>query len=289
MRYEAEMLAGKPVTEAMDFRVKRDAEMLAAGGVIPTLAIVRVGKREDDISYERSVCKRAEAVGVAVRKISLPDDVPQEKLLASIEEINGDGLLHGALILRPLPAHIDDLAVCKSLAPKKDVDGITDESLASVFAGRSGGFFPCTARACMEILDFYGIDPAGKRAVVVGRSLVVGKPVAMMLLSRNATVTLCHTKTVDLPSVCREAEILVVSAGKAKMIGEEHIAPGQVIIDVGINLSSDGKLCGDVDFEAAIRTAGAITPVPGGVGTVTTGLLLKNTVKAARTYSASAV
>lgn len=278
----AEIFAGKHVVEAMNFRGQRDVEVLRAKGVVPTLAILRVGEKADDISYERGVARRSESMGLEIRNVRLPEAVPQNELLRTIGSLNKDDSVHGVLILRPLPAQIDDAAVCWALSPDKDVDGITDTSLASVFASRRDGFFPCTAQACMEILDYYGVDPAGKRAVVVGRSLVVGKPVAMALTARHATVTICHTKTADLPAICREADILVVSAGKARMIGPEHLSPGQIVIDVGINVGEDGKLCGDVDFDVATSIVGGITPVPNGVGAVTTSVLLMNTVEAAR-------
>ena len=278
----AKLLKGAEVTAALNERIKADVEDLKAKGVNPTLAIVRVGERPDDLSYERGATKRCDTLGVAVEKVLLPEDVTQEELMAAIDRVNNDDRIHGVLIFRPLPKHLDDEAVRRALKPEKDIDGITDGSLVGVFAGTKQGFPPCTPQACMEMLRHYGIDPKGKRAVVIGRSLVVGKPAAMMLLGKHATVTVCHTRTVDMPAVCREAEILIVAAGRAGVVGKEYFAPGQIVIDVGINVNAEGKLCGDVNFEEAEPVVEAITPVPGGVGTVTTSVLVGHVVEAAK-------
>jgi methylenetetrahydrofolate dehydrogenase (NADP+)/methenyltetrahydrofolate cyclohydrolase len=277
----AEILKGAPVAAALNEMIQTRVKTLAARGVKPTLAIVRVGEKPDDISYERTALKRCAAVSVGSRSVTLPEDCEQERLIETLRGLNADSSVHGVLLFRPLPKHMDDDAVRNALAPEKDVDGITDASLAGVFAGIKRGYPPCTAQACMEILDFYGVDPKGKRATVVGRSLVVGKPVAMMLLGKHATVTVCHTRTADMPSACRNAEILVVSAGRPAMIGREYLSPGQTVIDVGINVLDDGNLCGDVNFSDAEKIAAAVTPVPGGVGTVTTSVLLAHVVEAA--------
>jgi len=241
-----------------------------------------VGEKPDDLAYERGAMKRAETVGIAVRQIVLPETVSQEALLAEIAKINADATIHGCLMLRPLPKHIDDQCAREALLPEKDVDGITDGSLAGVFTGTKRGFPPCTAQACMEILSYYGIDPVGKSAVVIGRSLVIGKPVAMMLLQKHATVTICHTRTVDMPSVTKRAEILIVAAGRAGVVGAEYVSAGQTVLDVGINFNAEGKMVGDADFAAVEPIVGAITPVPGGVGTVTTSVLMAHVVEAAK-------
>ena len=199
----AQLLKGAEVVSALNDKIKSDVVTLVSRGVMPTLAILRVGEKPDDLAYERGAVKRAETVGVAVRQIALPETVSQEALLAEIAKINLDDTIHGCLMLRPLPKHIDDMRAREALLPEKDVDGITDGSLAGVFTGTKRGFPPCTAQACMEILDYYKIDPAGKNAVVIGRSLVIGKPVAMMLLQKHATVTICHTRTKDMPSVTK--------------------------------------------------------------------------------------
>lgn len=278
----AELLKGAAVVAAMNEKLTAEVESLKTKGVIPTLAILRVGERDDDISYEKSAMKRCDTVGVAVRNVVLPADVSQEVLMKNVEALNNDKNVHGVLIFRPLPKHLDEEAVRKALKPEKDVDGITDGSLAGVFTGSGEGFAPCTAQACMEILDYYKVDCKGKRAVVIGRSLVVGKPAAIMLMSRHATVTVCHTRTVDMPSVTRNAEILIVAAGKANAVTKEYLAPGQIVVDVGINMTDEGKLCGDVKFDDAEPIVSAITPVPGGVGTVTTSVLVSHVVEAAK-------
>ena len=278
----AKPLLGKEVTDALNETITKDAALLTAKGIKPALGIIRVGEREDDLSYERGAMKRCETLGVAVRRYLLPEDVTQKVLINTIREANQDPLIHGILLFRPLPEHLDEEAACQALRPEKDVDGITNGSMAAVFTGGNLGFPPCTAQACMEILKHYGIDCQGKKAVVIGRSLVVGKPAALMLLQRNATVTICHTKTQDMPVVCREAEILLVAAGKAGMVDAPYFAPGQIVIDVGIHVNEEGRLCGDVRFEDADPVVEALTPVPGGVGTVTTSVLAGHVVEAAK-------
>ncbi len=274
-------LKGAPVAAAINERTQKELSALLELGIMPTLAIVRIGDREDDLAYENGAVKRCEKVGVAVTRVTLPEGIAQDELSKKIYELNNDTAVHGVLILMPLPKHLDGEAVRRALSPNKDVDGITDGSLAGVFTGSGEGFASCTAQACIEILDHYGIDCKGKRAVVIGRSLVVGKPVSMLLVAKNATVTICHTKTVDMPSVTKNAEILIAAAGKAKAIGAEYLSESQVVIDVGINFQ-DGVMCGDVDFDAALPIVSAITPVPGGVGTVTTSVLVSHIVEAAK-------
>ena len=279
----ATLFKGAEVNAALNERIKNDVEALKARGIEPKLGIVRVGERPDDLSYERGAVKRAESLGVAVEKFLLPADVEQDKLLDTIRAINADDKIHGVLLFRPLPKHLDEDLICNTLAPEKDIDGITDLSNAGIFTGKELGYAPCTPSACMEILEHYGVDCKGKKAVVIGRSLVVGKPAAMMLIKRNATVTVCHTRTVDMPAVCREADILIVAAGRAGVVGADYVRPGQVVIDVGINWNEEKqKLCGDVDFDAVEPIVAAITPVPGGVGTVTTSVLVSHVVEAAK-------
>jgi len=277
----AKQLLGKEVTASLNERIKAQVAELQAKGVNPTLGIIRVGENPSDISYERGATKRCETLGVACEKILLPEDVSQEELLAVIDKVNKDDHIHGVLLFRPLPKHLDQSVIENALDPAKDVDCMTDGSMSGVFTGKKVGFPPCTPQACMEILDHYGIDCTGKKAVVIGRSLVVGKPAAMMLIKKNATVTVCHTRTVDMPSVAREADIIIVAAGRAGVVGAEYVKPGQVIIDVGINMNEEGKLCGDVDFAAVEPIVEAITPVPGGVGSVTTSVLVGHVVEAA--------
>ena len=278
----AKQLLGKEVTAALNERIKADVATLNAKGIKPTLGIIRVGERPDDLSYERGATKRCETLGVEFKKYLLPAEVTQEELLKVIEEVNSDDNIHGVLMFRPLPKHIDQSVVENALSAEKDVDCQTDASLTGVFTGKQIGFPPCTPQACMEILDHYGIDCTGKKAVVIGRSLVVGKPAAMMLIKKNATVTICHTRTKDMPSVTREAEILIVAAGRAGVVGKEYVSPGQTVIDVGINVNEEGKLCGDVAFAEVEPIVEAITPVPGGVGSVTTSVLVGHVVEAAK-------
>lgn len=279
------LLKGAEVSQALTEKVMEEVKILRQKGCNPTLAIVRVGSRGDDISYERGAQKRCEAAGVEVRNFVLPVEISQEELIQIIEAINEDDSIHGVLLFRPLPDHIDDKAVTAALSPGKDVDGITESSMAGVYSGSGLGFPPCTPRACMEILDYFQIDLTGKKVVVIGRSLVVGKPAAMMAMQKNATVTVCHTKTRDVEQVARQADVLIVAAGKAKSIGAGFVNPNQVIIDVGIHVTDEGKLCGDVDFEQVEPLVSAITPVPGGVGTVTTGVLVLQVIEAAKRAS----
>jgi len=282
----ADIFKGADVVDSLNNKMKSKIDLLKSNGITVTLAIVRVGERPDDIAYEKTAVKRCETVGVSVKSIVLPADVSQGVLMQNIIDLNDDSSVHGVLLFRPLPAHLSDDAVRAVLMPEKDVDGITDGSLAGVFTGSGSGFAPCTAQACMEILDYYNIDIKGKRAVIVGRSLVVGKPVAIMLMEKNATITICHTRTVDLPAVTRNAEILIVAAGQMEGLTEEYFSPGQIVIDVGINWSDEkGKLCGDVKFDDAEPIVAAITPVPGGVGTVTTSVLVSHVVEAAMNLS----
>ncbi len=277
----AKQLLGKEVTAAMNEKIKANVAKLAEKGITPTLGIIRVGEREDDLSYERGATKRCETLGVAYEKFLLPQDVSEEELLKVIAQVNADDNIHGVLLFRPLPKHLNEEKIINALDFAKDVDGITDGSLAGVFAGKPQGFPPCTPQGCMEILDHYGIDCTGKKAVVVGRSLVVGKPAAMMLLKKNATVTVCHTRTKDMPSVVKEADIVIVAAGRAGVVDGSYLREGQVVIDVGINVNEEGKLCGDVKYDEAERIVEAITPVPGGAGSVTTSVLVGHVVEAA--------
>ena len=224
----AKQLLGKEVTAALNEKIKANVAELQAKGVDPTLCIIRVGENPSDISYERGATKRCETLGVACEKILLPEDVSQDELLATIDKVNKDDSIHGVLLFRPLPKHLDQSVIENALDPAKDVDCMTDGSMSGVFTGKQVGFPPCTPQACMEILDHYGIDCTGKKAVVIGRSLVVGKPAAMMLIKKNATVTVCHTKTVDMPSVAKEADIIIVAAGRAGVVGADYVKAGQV-------------------------------------------------------------
>ena len=276
----ADLLLGRPGADAIKEDLARRVAVLAEKGITPRLAVIRLGEDPGDMAYERSILRNCEKLGCAAQSIALPRDIGQEALIAKIEEVNADPSIHGCLLLRPLPQHMDSAKVCDALAPEKDLDGMGCRALGALFAGRKDAFAPCTAQACLEMLKFYGIDPAGKRAAVVGRSLVIGRPAGQLLLQADATVTLCHSRTPDLPAVCREADILIVAVGRAGMIDREHTRPGQVILDVGVN-SVDGKLCGDVRTEEAAGIAAAVSPVPGGVGAVTPSVLMAHLVEAA--------
>ncbi len=275
----AELLFGAPVAAALTERYAPAAEELAKAGRRPALAAIRVGEAKEDMAYQRALAKRCGAMGVAFDALELPGNVSREDLVKKICDLNGNEAVHGVLIFRPLPGELDE-AARRALSPEKDVDGITDGSLAGLLTG-AGGFAPCTAAACIAILEHYGVSFRGRRAAVVGRSLVVGRPAALLLCERDATVTICHSRTKNLPKILRESEIIIAAAGRANLLGGECFAPGQVVIDVGMNFVN-GKLTGDADFAAAEKTVAAITPVPGGVGAVTAALLAANVVRAAK-------
>ena len=276
-------MAGKPVADRMTEENRKIAQQLRQRGIAPTLAILRIGERPGDLAYERGAVKRAEMTGVDVRHIVFDPSVSQELLLAEIDRLNGDESIDGVLMLRPLPDTIDEKYVCEQLSPAKDVDGITSGSMAGVFMDTDQGFPPCTAQACMDMLDHYGVELKGKRVLVMGRSLGIGKPVAMMAMKRHATVTVIHSRTrqEDLAKAGRDAEVVIAAMGRAKMVGPDILGEDQVILDVGINTDEQGQLCGDVDYEAVFPRAAMITPVPGGVGSVTTAVLMKHVLQAA--------
>ena len=279
----AEIWKGKPVADAMTARMQAEAAELSARGVTPTLCIFRVGERPDDLAYERGAVKRCEAVGIRVVYERLPADVSQAEFDARFLAVNRDPFIHGILLFRPLPAQLDGEKARRMLDPAKDVDGCTDASLAGVFTRSGTGFAPCTAQAAMELLHHYGVVPKGKRAAVIGRSLVIGRPVAMLLMHENATVTVCHTRTVDVPAVTRQAEILISAAGVLRSVTPDYVNPDQIVVDVGINWDeARGGISGDVDFDAVAPCVRAITPVPGGVGSVTTCVLADHVLQAAR-------
>ena len=279
---ETQILKGAPVAAAMNETMKADTAALKEKGIVPTLAVLRVGARADDLSYERGAMKRAAAVGIEVRNVVLPEDVDSDTFFRTLEELNEDASVHGILMFRPLPKHLDGEKARQMLVPSKDVDGCTDGSLAGVFTNTPLGFAPCTAQAAMEILHYYGIPVSGLRAAVIGRSLVIGRPVAMMLMHENATVTVCHTRTKDVPAVTREADLVIAASGQMESVGREYLREGQIVIDVGIGWNEEKqKLCGDVRFEEAEGLVSALTPVPGGVGSVTTAVLCRHVVDAA--------
>ncbi len=241
-----------------------------------------MGERPDDISYEKGATKRAQGLGLRCTSFLFPAEISHDQFVEEFQKINRNPDVDGILMLRPLPKQIDEKEIESLIDVKKDIDCISPINLAKVFAGDSDAYAPCTAEAVMEMLAYEGIELKGKRVTVVGRSLVVGKPLAMLMLGQHATVTICHTRTADFTGTCRNAEILVAAAGKARMIKAGHVAEGAVVIDVGINVDEDGSLCGDVDFDQVKTKAGVLTPVPGGVGSVTTLVLLKHLIRSAK-------
>ena len=286
----AKQLLGKEVNEALVASLQTRTAALREKGITPTLGIVRLGENPSDLSYEKGATKRAEEVGVAIKNFILPEETTKEELLAVIDQINADDSIHGVLMFRPLPKHLkaDQDEICNRLDPKKDVDSMTHMSNAGVFEGQDLGYAPCTPAACMEILDHYGIDCKGKNAVVIGRSLVVGKPAAMMLMAKNTTVTICHTRTVNTAEICKNADIIVTAAGVLNSLTKDFVKEGQIVIDVSMNWNPEkittkgkGGMSGDCIFDEVEPIVGAITPVPGGVGAVTTSVLMKHVVEAA--------
>lgn len=282
----AEILRGAPVAEALSENLKPRIHTLTEQGVTPRLGMIRIGEREGDLSYERSATKRCEALGIAIRKIVLPADASQDDLLDVIYGMNRDRSIHGILFFRPLPEGMDLRLVSDAIAPEKDVDGISSRSMAAVYAGLEHGFFPCTAQAVIEMLRFYDLPICGKRAVVVGRSLVTGRPAALLLLREHATVTVCHTRTCELARIVSEAELVVTATGHIDTLTEEHLRPGQIVIDIGLTYDEQrGRLFGDVDHEAAERIVRCISAVPGGIGAVTSTILASHVVEAAEAQS----
>jgi methylenetetrahydrofolate dehydrogenase (NADP+)/methenyltetrahydrofolate cyclohydrolase len=277
----AKLLTGKEVAQKMDQDIQKDVQELKAKGVNPALRIMIVGEAGDSVFYANSAKKMAEKNGIVCEIEQLPAATSQEGFVSTLKQRNADKSIHGIIVMRPFPKQISEDVVKHILAPEKDVDCFNPVNAGKIMAGDMTGFPPATPQAVMEILRFYQVPMSGKEAVVIGRSMVVGKPMAMLLLGENATVTVCHSRTRDLPGVCRRADVLVAAIGKAKMITKDYIKPGAAVLDVGINPEGD-KFVGDVDTEPAKEVAGAITPVPGGVGTVTTRVLLKHVVKAAR-------
>ncbi len=279
----AELLSGAPVAAELCARVSAGVAQLREHGVTPTVAIVRVGERPADVSYERGFAKRAQSLGIGVERLLLPDTVGERELIAVLEEINQNPRLHGCLLFRPLPGHLNTPAVLGALRPEKDIDAMTSASMGGLMVQGTPGFPPCTATACMELLEYYQIALQGRNVVMVGAGVTVGMPTAILLMNRGATVSVCniYTDPQRMAELCRGADIIISAAGKAGLIGQDHLSPGQVVIDVGLSLGADGKLHGDVDFEAAESVVAAITPVPGGVGAVTSTVLAAHTVQAA--------
>lgn len=277
----AQIISGKELAARIKQRVSGQVEELKAGGVVPCLAVVLVGDDPASAVYVRGKESDCRECGIESRMLRLPADTTQAQLLEQLEKLAADKSVHGILVQLPLPAQIDEQAVIAAIPPEKDVDGFSPVNVGRMMIGEEC-FLPCTPAGCIEMLKSTGVPIAGKQAVVLGRSNIVGKPAAMLLLRENATVTICHSKTEDLAAVCAGADILVAAIGKPKFVTGDMVKPGAVVIDVGINRDENGKLCGDVDFAAAEAKASFITPVPGGVGLMTRAMLLVNTIQAAR-------
>ncbi len=277
---EARILDGKATAQAVREEVARRVAALVERGLRPGLRVVLVGDDPASAVYVRNKDKAANGAGIDVGTIELPADTTQEALLAEIARLNGDPAVHGILVQLPLPKSLDEEAVVQAIDPAKDVDGLHPENVAALVQGRRG-LVPCTPAGCIELLDRAGIELEGRHVVIVGRSMLVGKPLAQLCLARNATVTVCHSRTRDLDGHVSRADLVVAAVGVPKLVQGAWIRPGAVVLDVGINRGEDGKLVGDVDFETAREKASAITPVPGGVGPMTIAMLLSNTVLAA--------
>ena len=271
-------LGGKEVADKIVEDLKIKVEELKGKGISPKLAILRVGAREDDLAYERGVLKRFESAGVEVEVTAVDAGISQEELDKTFDGINNDPKVHGILVFRPLPKGLSDEHMRRTIDPGKDSDFMDIRNMENVLAGVPDSAAPCTAEAVMALIRHYNIETKGKKVTVVGRSLVIGKPAALLLTTANATVTICHTKTVNIEEECRNADIIVACCGVAKMITEKFVKPGQIVIDVGMNVDEEGRLCGDVDYEKVSEIADAVTPVPGGVGSITTAILLKHVV-----------
>ena len=271
-------LGGKEVADKIVEEIKVKVEELKGKGIDPKLAILRVGAREDDLAYERGVLKRFESADVEVEVTAVDAGISQEELDKTFDGINNDPKVHGILVFRPLPKGLSDEHMRRTIDPGKDSDFMDIRNMENVLAGVPDCAAPCTAEAVMALIKHYRIETKGKKVTVVGRSLVIGKPAALLLTTANATVTVCHTKTVDIEAECRNADIIVACCGVAKMITDKFVKPGQIVIDVGMNVDEEGRLCGDVDYEKVSEIADAITPVPGGVGSITTAILLRHVV-----------
>ena len=271
-------LGGKEVANKIVEDLKIKVEELKGKGISPKLAILRVGARDDDLAYERGVLKRFESAGVEVEVTAVDAGISQEELDKTFDGINNDPKVHGILVFRPLPKGLSDEHMRRTIDPGKDSDFMDIRNMENVLAGVPDSAAPCTAEAVMALIRHYNIETKGKKVTVVGRSLVIGKPAALLLTTANATVTVCHTKTVNIEEECRNADIIVACCGVAKMITEKFVKPGQIVIDVGMNVDEEGRLCGDVDYEKVSEIADAVTPVPGGVGSITTAILLKHVV-----------
>jgi len=278
----AKILRGSDVIQAMKVKLIEKNSELIEKGILPCLATIRIGEWPDDIVYEKQILKLFREVGMQVRAVILPEAITQKPLENVFQALNDDTTVHGILLFLPLEKHLDDEPLKRMIHPVKDVDGMCSENISKIFLGDDTGFAPCTPMGVMHLLKFNKIPLEGARVALVGTSMVVGKPLSMLLTRENATVIMCHSKTVDVAAECQRADIVISATGVSKLIKKEYVKPGAVVIDVGINIDRNtGKLSGDVDFEDVEPVAGAITPVPGGVGIVTNAVLAMHTLVAA--------
>lgn len=279
---KGQIIKGKPVADQISENLIKEVNELVKEGINPKLAIVRVGAKGNDLAYERGALKRCQTIGIETEVIELSEDITQEEYEKALRNLNENKDIHGILCFRPLPKQLNEEEIKYIISPEKDVDCFSPINSAKIMEGDTSGFPPCTPTAVVEILKHYNVELQGANIVVLGRSMVVGKPTAMLLLNENATVTICHSRTKNLEKVTSEADILIAAVGRSKMIKENFIKKGAVVIDVGINVDEDGKLCGDVDTSAVFDKASMITPVPAGVGSVTSSILAKHVVKACK-------
>lgn len=278
----AEILKGAPVAKVIKERIRIEAESLKQKNIVPTLGIIRMGNRADDVSYEKGVIKNCEAVGIQARVFEISAETPMNEFVELLKRINEDDNVHGILIFRPLPDHIDYEIIKNLIDPRKDVDCMNPLNLEKVFEGEMDGFVPCTPKAVIEVLKYYNVSLVGANVAIINRSMVVGRPLSMLFLGESSTVTICHSKTRDLPKVTANADIVVAAVGKSKMLGNEYFSENSIVIDVGINDAGEGKICGDVDYDNTVENVKAITPVPGGVGSVTSAILLNHVIIACK-------
>lgn len=274
------ILTAKPVVQELLSTLKQQVSQLQANGIIPTVAIIRVGSRPDDVAYENSIIKNCEKNGIVTQKYPCHENISMDAFIKVLHRLNQDKNTHGIMIFCPLPEQLDENTIKHIVDPQKDIDCINPLNLAKVFAGEEDGMLPCTPAAVIETIKNYGLNMQGANIVVIGRSLVVGKPLSMLLLKENATVTICHSKTKNMQDIAKKADILISAIGKARFIDDSYVTNNSIVIDVGINDDGEGKICGDVDYEAVKDKVQSITPVPGGVGSITTAILLKNVVEA---------
>ena len=279
----ARLLKGKIVADALMEKNRKTVQELKGKGLCPTLAIFRIGEKDSDLSYEKGINKKAEKAGINVIRYIFDEDVSTEEFYEKLEQSNNDKNIHGILVFRPLPERFNDDELRNMIRPEKDVDGCNDLSLAGIFINKDLGFAPCTAQSVIEILNYYDIDPKGKNVVVLGRSLVIGKPVAMMLTNLNATVTIAHSRTEDIEKIASNADILICATGKMESINRNYVNKEQTVIDVGISWNEKKqKLCGDLLFEEVEPLVKDITPVPGGVGSLTSCILISHVIESCR-------